>query len=167
MLTFTDDDNGTFRTPEGVTYPITRQVFASPLPTCAPGLGPSSSNVTDLWWAAPAGTQSGWGLNLVQQGEVVFATWFTYGADGSPVWYVASNMVQTRNVAPYNYPGVAFQGDLYRTSGPAPFRATRVGSATVAFEAADRGTFSYTVDGVEGLKPITRQVFAQPQTVCH
>src|SRR5262249_40371998 len=29
-------------------------------------------NYQGLWWAAPAGSQSGWGLNLAHQGDVIF-----------------------------------------------------------------------------------------------
>ena len=50
--------------------PITREVFASPVPTCTVGetLAPST-NFTDLWWRSPANSESGWGINLTQQGD--------------------------------------------------------------------------------------------------
>lgn len=44
--------------------------------------------------------------------------------------------------------------------------ATRVGTATFAFTASDRGTFSYALSGVAQTKCITRQVYTSPATVC-
>ncbi|HEX4935046.1 MAG TPA: hypothetical protein VFV33_17800, partial [Gemmatimonadaceae bacterium] len=171
VFSFVDAGNGTFRFIETagrtVTHPITRQLFASPVPTCGFGGSPSATNFTDLWWRAPAGSERGWGLNVVHQGEVIFATWFTYGADGSPLWLVASEMKPDA--------GGAFTGELFRASGPgfavvpwdpATVTRTRVGSATLAFSGANAGTFTYTMDAIAGSKPITRQLFASPQTVC-
>ena len=37
-------------------------------------------NYTGLWWAAPTGSESGWGIYLAHQGDTIFATWFTYDA---------------------------------------------------------------------------------------
>jgi hypothetical protein len=170
-FTFASADNGTFRFAPTlgavVTDPITRQVFATPVPTCTFEETPSATNFQDLWWAAPAGSESGWGLNIAHQGNVIFATWFTYGANGLSTWFVASDLRRAADGT--------FTGELYRTSGPSlaaepwdPNLVTRtaVGTATLAFTGANAGRFSYTVDGVSGSKPITRQVFATPQTVC-
>ena len=40
------------------------------------------ANYQGLMWKAPAGSEAGWGLNLAHQGDSMFATWFTYDADG-------------------------------------------------------------------------------------
>jgi hypothetical protein len=153
---------------------ITRQVFG-PLPTCTfgtlPDLAPAT-NFQDLWWAAPAGSESGWGINLNHQGDTIFATWFTYDRSGAPLWLVAT----ARKTGP-----AAYAGDLYRTVGPAfnavPFDpaevvATKVGDASFAFSDGNRGTFTYTVK-LEGMtepvtqaKAITREVFVAPGTAC-
>jgi len=29
-----------------------------------------------IWWAAPAGAESGWGINFTHQGDVVLKAWF-------------------------------------------------------------------------------------------
>jgi hypothetical protein len=169
---FSDANTGTFGyTVNGVTQskPIMREVFASPVPTCvaAQTFAPSS-NYSDLWWHAPADSESGWGINLTQQGDVLFATWFTYDADGKGLWLVMSHGAKT---APGNYSGA-----LYRTTGPA-FSAspwdpsqvgvTQVGTATFSFSDISNGTFSYSVNGVSQSKAITREVFATPATVCN
>lgn len=124
-------------------------------------------NVQGLWWGSPAGSESGWGINLVQQGTILFVTWFTYGADGNGLWLVMSD---ARRTAANTYTGI-----IYRTSGP-PFNAvpfnpaavvrTEVGTGTFTFGSADNGTFSYTVNGISQVKAITRMVYANPASVC-
>ena len=171
-LTFANADNGTFAyTVNGVTQskPITRQVFG-PLPTCRFGMQAdlaAASNYQDLWWNAPAGSESGWGLNISHQGDTLFVTWFTYDFDGSPLWLSAT----AQKTGP-----TAYAGTLYRTSGP-PFSATPwnpaavtitpVGTVALTFADGNHATFAYTVDAVSQTKQITRQVFRTPGTVCN
>jgi serine protease len=170
-LTFGDADNGRFEySVSGVqqTKYITRQVFGTS-PTCIFGAQPDltlATNYQDLWWAAPSGTESGWGVNFTHQGNTIFATWFTYDADGTPLWLSATT--------PKTGPGV-YTGTLYRTTGPAfdavPFLPANVvlmpvGTLTLSFANGDDATFAYTVNGLTQSKPITRQVFRAPGTVC-
>ena len=170
-LAFSDANNGTFAyTVNGVsqTKAITRQVFG-PLPACTFGAQADLSlatNFQDLWWAAPAGSESGWGVNFTQQGTTIFATWFTYDVDGSPLWLSATLTPTAAN---------AFGGTLYRTTGPpfnaVPFDPSRVtlapvGTLTLTFANGNAASFAYTVNGVSQVKSITRQVFRSPGTVC-
>ena len=169
-LSFSDANDGTFAyTVNGVAQMknITRQVFG-PLPVCATATASLAAaiNYTDLWWAAPAGSESGWGINFTQEGATIFATWFTYDLDGTPMWLSVT--------APNTSPGV-FSGTLYRTTGPAfdavPFNPanvvlTAVGTATFTFSDGNDATFAYTVNGISQNKAITRQVFRGPGTVC-
>jgi hypothetical protein len=169
-LIFSDTNDGTFAyTVNGLSQAksITREVFG-PLPACAAATASlaAATNYTDLWWAAPAGSESGWGINLTQEGQTIFATWFTYDLDGMPMWLSAT----TANTAP----GV-YAGTLYRTTGPAfdavPFNPanvvlTAVGTATFTFSDGNDATFAYTVNAVSQAKAITRQVFQAPGTVC-
>jgi hypothetical protein len=139
---------------------ITRQVFG-PLPTCAHATQAelaAATNYQDLWWV-PDGAESGWGINLTHQGDVIFATWFTYDSDGSPLWLAVN--------APRLSPGV-YGGKLIRTTGPAfsatpfdPAKVTRneVGTATFTFANGNAATFAYTLGGVSQSKAITRQLF--------
>ncbi len=171
-ITLADANNATFSyTLDGVaqTRAITRQVFG-PLPTCTWGAESDparATNYQDLWWNAPANSESGWGINLTHQGNVIFATWFTYDTDGTPMWLVMTAYA----VTPF-----AYSGTLYRTTGPAfssvPFnpnavQSTAVGIGTLTFRDGNTGTFSYTVNGISQAKPITRQVFRAPGTVCN
>ena len=151
------------------TKPITRQVFGT-VPACAwnalPSLA-SASNFQDLWWAAPAGVEAGWGINFTQQGSTMFATWFTYDVDGTPLWLSVTAAKAGTGV---------YSGQLIRTAGPAfsavPFSTglvTRsvVGTATFTFANGNAATFAYTVNGVAQTKQITRQLFAPPAgTLC-
>jgi len=170
-LTFTDLNDGTFAyTVNGTaqTKNITRQVFGQ-LPTCTFGIFTDLTvayNYQDLWWASPAGSQSGWGINLTQQGTTIFATWFTYNLDGSPLWLSVT--------APLVIQGT-YSGVLYQTTGPAfdsvPFlpahvTASAVGTATFTFTDGNTGTFAYNFNGVSRSVPITREVFYPPGTVC-
>jgi hypothetical protein len=170
-LNFTDANNGTFAyTVNGIsqTKNITREIFG-PLPTCAFGAQPNlalATNYQDLWWKTPAGSESGWGINFTHQGDSIFATWFTYDHDRTPMWLV----VTANKTAPGTYTGT-----LYRTTGPAfnavPFNpaavaGTNVGTATLTFTDGNTASFAYTVNGVSQVKPIIREIFRPPGTVC-
>ncbi len=171
-LTFRDGESGAFAyVVDGVTQTklITREMFASPVPVCTFGASPdlaSATNYQDLWWNAPAGSESGWGINLTHQGDIIFATWFTYDLDRTPLWLSATLTKAT---------GPTYAGTLYRTTGPAfnatPFdpakvALTVVGVAGLTFANGNRATFSYTVNGIAQTKAITRQVFLTPGTIC-
>lgn len=120
----------------------------------------ASPRYDGLWWRSPGGIESGWGLNLTHQGEILFATWFTYDVDGSGMWLVMTRGDRVGDAK--------FEGPLYRTTGPAfnqipfnpaLFKTIEVGKATFDFSDADNGVFTYRVNSVTQSKPITRQVF--------
>jgi hypothetical protein len=87
---------------------------------------------------------------------MVFALWYTYDANGQRTWYFVSSGQWT---SPTSYTGA-----LYQASGPAlngPFdpnlvARTQVGTATLNFADANTGTWSYSINGVAGIKNITR-----------
>ena len=105
-------------------------------------------------------------MNLTHQGDTIFATWFTYGSDGKPLWLVFAAPKSSAN---------SYTGTLYTGNGP-PFNAVPfdpaqvtksvVGSATLTFSDGNNGTFAYAVGGISGARPITRQVFVPPGTLC-
>jgi hypothetical protein len=170
-LTFTDANDAQFAyTVNGVSQvkPLTREVYAA-LPNCVFGGTANlaqATNYQDLWWASPAGSESGWGINLTEEGGVIFGTWFTYDTDGTPLWL---SVTATASQAG------AFTGTLYRTTGPAfdavPFDPakvvrTAVGNATFTFSDGANASFVYTVNGVAQTKAITREIFVPPGTLC-
>jgi hypothetical protein len=171
MLSFVDANNASFTyTVNGLTQTkaLTREVFG-PMPTCTFGAQSNlalATNYQDLWWASPAGSQSGWGINLTQQGDTLFATWFTYDHDRTPLW-LAVTALKTG-------PGM-YSGSLFRTTGPAfnavPFNpsnvvGTAVGTASFAFSDGNTASFAYIVNGVAQTRSITREVFRAPGTLC-
>jgi lysyl endopeptidase len=146
-----------------VTKAITRQTFRTP-PECGWSAFDRSweGNYQDLWWN-PA--ESGWGVNLTHQEDIVFATLFTYGFDGRGLWLVMPEGVRS---GPRT-----FSGALFRTTGPrfdaspwSPINPVEVGTMTLDFDHGNAGTLSYSIDGVSVTKQIQRQVFATPATRC-
>jgi hypothetical protein len=119
-----------------------------------------STDYSDLWFN-PA--ESGWGVNVTQQQEIVFATLFHYGTSGQPTWYVGSEIRFVSNVG-----GVyTFSGLWYQTTGPYlggafnPNAVTvrQVGTVTFVFNTVTSGTLTFTADGVTFSKPIQRQTW--------
>jgi len=151
-LTFSNADNGTFAFDiQGATgsKTITRQVFAA-------GGTPPAVDYTDLWWNA---NESGWGVALTQQFGTIFATWYAYDDSGKAIWYVASNCTVA---------GSGCSGDLYKVSGgsmpsvpwnSAALAVTKVGAVSFAFSDSSTGTMTYTINGLDGSKAISRQLF--------
>ncbi|CAN5286240.1 hypothetical protein BH11PSE11_BH11PSE11_07930 [soil metagenome] len=117
--------------------------------------------LTGLWWNP---NESGWGMSLTQQGSVIFVAWYTYDAAGKPSWYVMSNCALI---------GQTCSGDIYSVAGgtqlTAPWNGagkvvTRVGNGSIAFSGEDNAIFNYSVNGVDGVRSISRQVFATGST---
>ena len=124
----------------------------------------SNFNVHGMWWRGIS--ESGWGMNLVHQGNTVFATWFTYDADGSDLWLVMDNLQLVGTDK--------WSGSVYRTSSSpfgAPydnsrFAATPVGTATFTFTDASNGSVTWTVNGTTLTKPITKFVYQTNVPTC-
>lgn len=121
-----------------------------------------TTDFSDLWYNP---SESGWGVNLVQQNEILFITFFVYAANGAPTWFVGPatdyNGVSQGGI-------VSFTGPLYTTTGPyfgaASFDPAQVGNrqvGTVSFAAGQISVaaISYTVDGVSVTKNIQRQAW--------
>jgi len=187
-LTFSDVNNGSFSysvtaggaTGVSQTKAITRfDLGSAPQPVCQYSAKPRFSlatNFQDLWWVS---SESGWGVNFAHQGDLLFATWYTYdqknlGSNNPPLWLSA---LLTRQGS-----GDVFSGPITRTAGPrfdnyketdrAPVQT--VGTATATFANGNSATFSYGMNGVTGLptvsqtKTISRFLFAGTAgTVCH
>ncbi len=113
----------------------------------------AATDYTDIWWN-PA--QGGWGVNLVQSDQFMFATFFIYGQAKQPTW-VTANLVKEASGA--------FTGPVYLTSGsyygapwnPADVTAASVGTATFTPTGPADGTMVYSINGVTVTKTITRQ----------
>jgi hypothetical protein len=139
---------------------------ANPL-VCEFTTGPrtNATNFTDLWWNP---TEDGWGLSLIQQGDLIFMAWYTYASDRQPQWLTSVLLRQANG---------SFSGALNRTSAGTPyttapngnvtaFPVPEVGSATLNFSNGENGVLGYTVDGVTQSHAITRLVFGLRTQIC-
>jgi hypothetical protein len=149
-----------------VTKSIQKQIFGARAADCVGTTASraSATNYTDMWWNA---AESGWGINVTQQGDTIFATLFTYGPNRQGVWYVLANGAKQSDGS--------YLGDLYRTTGPpfnaSPFRGssvvtTAVGTMRLRFSSGTTGTLDYSVTGSNVSKSIIRQVFSSPLPLC-
>jgi hypothetical protein len=150
-----------------VSKSITKQVYGAAAANCVPTTGSraSATNYQDLWWNSPANSESGWGLNITHQGNILFGTLFTYGSDNKDLWLVMSAGVRQ--------PDGSYLGELYQVAGPAfnaqPWTAvgvTQVGTMRLRFTNGETGTLEYTAYGITVTKAITRQVFSSPVPIC-
>ncbi|MBZ0248778.1 MAG: hypothetical protein K8F93_03895 [Burkholderiales bacterium] len=122
-------------------------------------------NYTALWWNPD---ESGWGLNISHQGDILFGTLFTYDATGRPLWLVMPAGERQGTSTTYN-------GTLYRTTGP-PFNAvpftpigpqnlTVVGAMTFTYTGSG-AALAYSYDGVTVSKLVQKQVFGSRAATC-
>ena len=115
----------------------------------------------DMWFT-PA--ESGWGLNVIEQGDVLFATLFVYDAQRRPRWYVASSLLPNGDAADGS---ATYSGALHENTGPyygTAFNPAAVTSRPVGqmfFQPRADGTadLSYSVDGVQVSKRLQRFAF--------
>jgi hypothetical protein len=116
----------------------------------------SSTDFTDLWLTSG---ENGWGLNIIQQESLIFATLYVYDAAGNAHFFSASSTVQTGTNS-FSGPLYETRGTYYATvpyvSGPPP---TQVGTFTLNFSNANAGTLTYTVNGQTITKQIQRFAF--------
>ena len=147
---------------------IQKQVFGSRAANCASTTGDRSglTNYQDLWWNP---NESGWGVNVTQQDDTLFATLFTYDSNNQGLWLVMSQGIKQS--------AGWYLGDLYQTTGPAfnaqpftpigPANITKVGTMQFRFSDGQNGTLTYSVNGTIVNKTITRQVFSTPVPSCN
>lgn len=158
-------------TVDGITQTrrLEKAAFVANPPTCGftTASRAGASNYTDVWWRQ---SESGWGLSIVHQGDLIFVAWYTYGADGKPIWITGLATRQADG---------SFRGDLNRPASGTPFNLINgaattfpvpvAGTFTLAFSDGETASFSYTLDGVSQSKSITRLVYTAsdvPKTLC-
>ena len=130
-------------------------VLAAMVGSIPAGATAFSTDQSDLWWNPD---ESGWGVQFVQTGSIVFATMYVYGPSGQPIWYIATLEPQPT--------ADTWSGDLYMGTGPwfgtAPFNPAsvaghKVGTMTWTALSTESGVLTYVVDGVPVSKTIYRQ----------
>jgi hypothetical protein len=113
----------------------------------------AADDQTDIWWNP---NESGWGVNFIQSGDFIFATFFIYGPNNQPFW-VTANMRRDASGA--------YSGPLYQTTGtfygspwnPGQQTTNQVGSATYVPTNSYSGTLTYNVGTTTVVKQIQRQ----------
>ena len=116
-------------------------------------------NYTDIWWNAPANSESGWGIAITQQATTVFLAWYVYDNSGKPTWYVALCTL-SGTTCPGNNNVLAVHGPAFGpTFDSHQVTSAAVGSLSVTFTDPNNATLNYIVNGVSGTKQITRQIF--------
>ncbi len=120
-----------------------------------------AQNYSDIWWNP---NESGWGLTLADHDTQLFGVWYTYAANGNPVWYVIPG-------GTFSGGKRFFAGDIYQTTGPpynVPFNSGQVMVAklgTASFDFSPPGVapgtalFTYTIGALTQTKEIQRQPF--------
>lgn len=115
-------------------------------------------------WHRPS--ESGWGLTIAQQGDVLFPNWFTFDSDGKPLWFGMLAGARSNGVGGYS-------GLIYRTRGT-PFNlingqqafdtVNTVGQGTLTFSATNRLRFDYSIGSVSQTKQLEPLIFGQATT---
>ena len=114
----------------------------------------AATDYTDIWYIP---VESVWGVNLIQAEDVKFATFFVYGQNDQPTWFVA--------IIGQNANGT-FSGSLYTTVGPyyggpwnpAIYMPTLAGTAIFAPTSPYAGSLTYSIiNGPTVVKSIQRQ----------
>jgi hypothetical protein len=118
-----------------------------------------SADLSDLWFNEK---EAGWGVNVTQQREVVFLTFFIYGSDGRPSWYTGQASLTGQNAQG----ALVYSGTMYQFTGPYfanffnPAAVSGRSVGTVTFTAfLDSATLAYTIDGIAVNKTVSRQTF--------
>ena len=119
---------------------------------------PASPNFQDLWWSGASG--NGWGMSIVQHGQVLFPILFVYDAAGEPTWFVMP-------AGSWNAAHDEYSGSLYSPRGKplGTHRATDLVAGPAAGRAVIRLRDSMTLDldlllpGVDLRLPLVRQKF--------
>jgi hypothetical protein len=150
---------------------------------CLPLLAHSADvppfDVTGLWFDEH---HPGWGLGLVQQNDTVFATLFTYDANGAPSWLVATLQVgQDSTFGPSPCANVSLLGPLYQTRWPlfgstsnpqGSMQVQTVGTLSVGISTTSSGIggcdrnileIGYTINGVLNGAKVTHQTWSSNQ----
>lgn len=126
----------------------------------AAAFGARATDYTDIWYNPQEQSTGGggWGVNIVQSDSFLFVTFFIYGPDNKPTWYVAG-LTEDANGN--------FNGNLYATTGTyfaAPWNppdgagSAQVGTASFQPTGPYTANLAYSItSGPSVVKAIQRQ----------
>jgi hypothetical protein len=116
-------------------------------PAFLPG-DPSSTSLTqtdftDGWWVP---SESGWGMNVLQQGSTLVLMFYVFDEQNAPVWYLGTATLDTTTGVfggPLTYHrGTHYMGVVF---GPVLFSPQTVGEISFQPTSAYTATVSYTI----------------------
>jgi hypothetical protein len=111
-----------------------------------------ATSYQDIWWNA---NESGWGLNITQQGDIIFATWYVQGTDGAPTWFTAVARKSGNEV--FNGAVSTARGPWYGAAwNPSAVSVATLGSATFTFTDKKTLNLQYTANSGVVTKTLTR-----------
>lgn len=147
-----------------VTKSLTRLRYGSP-PVCNfSGFDRSNAlNFQDIWWNP---NESGWGLNIIHQDDIISVGLYTYDATGRDAWYLMAPGTRQTGTATYSGPLKRVTGPVFNSIPWTPTNETTVGNLSINFTSGNQGTLTYTINGQQVVKSIQRLVFASPATEC-
>jgi hypothetical protein len=136
---------------------ISGMLYAFPVSTSAAfSIDTTSTHITGLFWN-PA--ESGWGVGLNQQSDIIFVTLFTYDENNQPKWYVVSNCAVATD---------SCSGRLFEVSSGSALTdpwdgsnkvTTDVGMLTLQFEDENSVSVTGILKGENVAKSLERQLF--------
>lgn len=119
-----------------------------------------AASYQDIWYTPG---EEGWGLNITQQGDILFASWFVQGQDQAPMWFSAALTKTSTNTSPVTYSGplnvtrAAWFGAAWN---PAAVSTTSTGTATFTFNDKKSLRLVYSSAGITVSKTLTRFTYA-------
>ncbi len=133
-----------------------RGIFFVTLFLSALALPSHAASYQDIWYTPG---EEGWGMNITQQGDILFASWFVQSQDQAPTWFTATATKTGANT---------FGGTLATTRGswfggawnPAAVSTVPAGTATFTFNDKKSLRLNYSVNGVTVTKALTRLTYA-------
>lgn len=120
-------------------------------------VGPNDAVFRQGMWWEPSRSGSGWDLSRI--GDFLFAVWYTYDADGEPIWYTAGA----------NLDGNRFEGELlqHRWSHADGARAApeAVGTLVIEFPHPQRAVVEWQLGETSGTRLLQPFRFASDPTL--
>ncbi|MEZ5443050.1 MAG: integrin alpha [Lysobacterales bacterium] len=124
---------------------------------------PEATNYSYTYWDP---SEPGWGYNLSHQGDLLYGTWYSYAADGKPMFLTVEALLNSDG---------SFSGPIYRVSGT-PFQlingtqaftgVTEVGVASMVFDTDGTLILQYTYEGSSQVKALERFAFDPDAPQC-
>lgn len=158
---FNPDGTATFMTPTSSlgSKSIVPEVFASTESSCSDRAASSSPRYQGFWANA---NESGWGLYLAHQSDVIFGIWLTYAPNGNALWYsmpLRKGEDESYSGSIFFSTGPSFDDPLYDASRVGTME---VGSARITFDDGNNAHLAYNLPGLyAGVRDVARLVFSE------